>query len=63
MSKHIYVLQKKYEGPSIQLLGVYLEESLCSSSASIVIGDPDEVYQPSVEDWGQGSVSNDTYEF
>mgnify|MGYP007040156419 CR=1 FL=1 len=50
--------KRNYCVPTIVLSQCFVEESIANSSASIVIGNQDESYNPMIEDWGAGSQDN-----
>jgi len=63
MSSNSHPGKAKYLSPSMTLSHCFVEESICSSSATITIGVPDESYSPEITDWTTGSQSGSTYEF
>lgn len=63
MSLKSHYTKAKYLRPCIVLSQCFVEESICSASATITIGEPYETYSPEITDWSTGSQSGSTYEF
>lgn len=55
--------KNKYHPPDIVLIACYVEDPICSASATLTIGEPGQEYSPDIADWETGSSGQSYYEF